>query len=175
MRRLLLLRHAKAERVQPGGKDLERSLTDRGRSDAIRVGAYLARHRLIPDLVLVSPSARTRETWTGVAKAFGKAPPAHFDPRIYESSPQIILKVIQEAGPDAATLLVIGHNPSMHDLAGLLIASGDLEARQRLLEEFPTAAMAVMSFAVEDWRNLHPQGGRLEHFVAPKWLETATD
>lgn len=175
MRRLLLLRHAKAERAQPGGNDLERSLTDRGRSDATRLGAYLARHGLTPDRVLVSTSARTRETWRGVAKAFGKAPPARFDARIYESSPQIILKVIQEAGADAATLLAIGHNPSLHDLATLLIASGDLEARQRLQEEFPTSALAVMSFAVEDWQNVHPQGGRLEHFVAPKWLETATD
>jgi phosphohistidine phosphatase len=175
MRRLLLLRHAKAERVQPGEKDHERVLTDRGRSDAARIGAYVARHGLIPDRALVSTSARTRETWALLANAMGKEPPARFEPRIYEASPQAVLKVIQEAKPKTATLLVIGHNPGLQELAAMLIASGDVDSRQRLKEDFPTAAIAVVSFAVEDWRSVHPQGGRLEHFVAPKWIEAATD
>ena len=67
MRRLLLLRHAKAERSQPGGRDHDRILSKRGRNDAAAVGAYLVRHRLVPDRALVSTSARTRETWTLVA------------------------------------------------------------------------------------------------------------
>ena len=175
MRRLLLLRHAKAERSQPGGKDQERVLTDRGRADAARLGAYLARHALVPDQVLVSTSARTRETWAVIAKAFGRAPPARFEERLYEAPPQTMLKVIQEAEPNVKRLLVVGHNPGLQELAATLIASGDVEARQRLKEEFPTAAVAVISFAVEDWRGIHLHGGRLEHFVGPKWLEAATD
>jgi len=175
MRRLLLLRHAKAERPQPGREDRERVLSERGRTDAARLGAYLARHRFIPDLALVSASARTRETWALVAKAFNRTPPARFDQRIYESSPDAILKVVSGTAPNATTLLVIGHNPSLQELAAMLIASGDVDARRRLKEEFPTAAVAVITFAVEDWRGVHPHGGRLEHFVGPKWLETATD
>jgi phosphohistidine phosphatase len=175
MRRLLLLRHAKAERVQSGEKDHERVLTDRGRADSARLGTYLARHKLVPDLALVSTSARTRETWALVAKAFKKAPPAHYDERVYESSPQAILKVISETGPNVATLLVVGHNPSVQELATELVASGDVDARRRLKEEFPTAAVAVITFAVEDWGGVHAHGGRLEHFVGPKWLEAATD
>ena len=58
---------------------------------------------------------------------------------------------------------------------GLLIASGDVEARQRLLEEFPTAAFATISFAANTWDELHLNGGRLEHFVTPHTLEAATD
>jgi len=175
MRRLLLLRHAKAERAQPGQKDHERVLTDRGRSDAARVGAYLVRHRLAPDRVLVSTSARTRETWTLLAEATGSAPPVRFEERIYDASPQTILKVIQETPAKTETLLVVGHNPALQELAAMLIASGEVDSRQRLKEEFPTAAIAVITFAVEDWRSVHPQGGRLEHFVAPKWIEAATD
>jgi phosphohistidine phosphatase len=175
MKRLLLLRHAKAERAQPGEKDLDRVLTDRGRSDAARLGAYLARHGLIPDQAVVSTSARTRETYTHVAKALGKAPPALFDERIYESSPQAILDVVFETKPKSATLLVVGHNPSLQELATMLTASGDLDARRRLKEEFPTAALAVLSFAFDTWTKLHAHGGRLEHFVGPKWLEAATD
>jgi phosphohistidine phosphatase len=175
MRRLLLLRHAKAERTQPDGKDHERVLTDRGRADAVRLGTYLARHALTPDQVLVSTSARTRETWTQIGKVLDGAPKAQFEERVYDASPQTILAVIHGASAKAGTVLIIGHNPGLQELAATLIASGDVEARQRLKEEFPTAAVAVISFAIDDWRGVHPLGGRLEHFVSPKWLEAATD
>lgn len=175
MRRLLLLRHAKAERAQPDSKDHERKLTDRGRADAARIGTYLLRHELAPDQILVSTSARTRETWAQVSKAIGKAPRAQFEERIYDASPQAILSVVHDASAKAGTVLLIGHNPGLQELAASLIASGDVEARRRLKEEFPTSAVAVISFAVDDWRSVHPRGGRLEHFVSPKWLEAETD
>jgi phosphohistidine phosphatase len=175
MRRLLLLRHAKAERSQPGGHDRDRILEERGRADARKIGDYLARRGFLPDRGLVSPAARTRETWALVAEAFQRAPAVSYEERIYESSPQGILQAIQGSGADARTLLVIGHNPSLQELAALLIAAGDVEARQRLKEHFPTAALAVIGLAADDWRALHPHAGRLEHFVTPKSLEIATD
>ena len=175
MRRLLLLRHAKAERAHPGGGDHERVLAERGRADAVKLGTYLARHAFAPDRVVVSTAARTRETWTLMAPAFAKPPAAQFEERIYNASPQAILATIQHTEPKTGTLLVIGHNPGLHELAGTLVASGDIDARRRLGEEFPTAALAAISFALEDWHSVHPRGGRLEHFVTPKWLETATD
>src|SRR3954471_3412609 len=111
MRRLLLLRHAKAERLQTGGRDQDRVLAQRGRADAKTLGAYLARHAFVPDRAVVSTSARTRETWTLVAAAMGKSPPASFDERIYDATPDAILGTIRETGADAGTLLVVGHNP----------------------------------------------------------------
>ena len=175
MRRLLLLRHAKAERLQSGGRDHDRILTKRGRDDAASVGAYLVRHKLVPDQALVSTSARTRETWGLVAKAFAQSPPAEFESSIYEAAPEAILKAVRATEQTARTLLVVGHNPGMQQLAGLLIASGDIEARQRLLEDYPTAAVATISFAADSWDGLHANGGRLEHFVTPQTLEAATD
>jgi phosphohistidine phosphatase len=175
MRRLLLLRHAKAERSQAGGSDRDRVLTDRGRADARKVGGYLARHGFVPDHALVSPAARTRETWALVAEAFEKPPAASYEDAIYESSPQDILTAIQNGGGSANTLLVVGHNPSLQEIAALLIAAGDVEPRQRLNEDFPTSALAVIGLAAGDWRDLHAHAGRLEHFVTPKSLEPATD
>jgi phosphohistidine phosphatase len=175
MRRLLLLRHAKAERSPPGGGDHERVLAPRGRADTKTLGAYLARHAFIPDRALVSTAARTRETWTLLAAAMGKTPPASFDERVYDSSPETILGAIKEAGPDTGTLLVIGHNPGLQELAAMLVASGDVEARERLGREFPTSALVVISFAVESWNGVHPRGGRLQHFLTPEWLAAATD
>ena len=71
--------------------------------------------------------------------------------------------------------MVIGHNPGLHETARLLIASGDVEARERLNEGLPTAGLAVIDFAGEDWRKLHPHGGRLERFVTPRSLARPTD
>ena len=173
MLRLLLLRHAKAERPQPGERDHDRVLTARGRADAKKLGAYLARHAFVPDRALVSTSARTRETWTQVAQAFAAPPPVDFDERIYDAAPQTILEAIKATGSGTGTLLVIGHNPGMQELASMLVATGDIDARERLGEGFPTSALALMTFALADWNSLHSRAGRLEHFVTPRWLETA--
>jgi phosphohistidine phosphatase len=175
MRRLLLLRHVKADRSKSGGGDHDRVLADHGRADALKIGAYMVRHAFIPDHVVVSTAARTRETWALVATAFKDVPPVSFEGRIYEASPQAILEVIKETGPGVGTQLVIGHNPGLQELATMLIATGDVEARQRLQEDFPTGALAVINFALQDWSRLHPQAGRLEHFVTPLSLEAATD
>jgi phosphohistidine phosphatase len=70
---------------------------------------------------------------------------------------------------------MVGHNPGLGELAALLIASGEVEARQRLIEKFPTAGLAVIDFALDDWAKLHPRAGRLDRFVVPRTLETATD
>jgi phosphohistidine phosphatase len=175
MRRLLLLRHAKAERSRPGESDHERVLASRGRGDAPKVGAYMVRHAFMPDLVLVSTSARTRETWELAATAFEEVPPARFDKRIYEAGAQAILKVIKDTGPQVGTLLVVGHNPGLQELAMHLVAVSESDALLRLKEEFPTSSLALINFMVEDWSRLHPRAGRLEHFVTPKTLAATTD
>jgi len=175
MRRLLLLRHAKSERLEPGGRDRDRVLAKRGRADAPKVGAYMVRHALIPDLIVASASVRTRETWALVAGAFDASPPVKFEERLYEASAPTILQVIKETGPKVETLLLVGHNPGLQELAVMLIAAGDVEMRQRLKEDFPTSALAVIDFAVKDWSRVHRHAGRLEHFVTPQLLEAATD
>jgi phosphohistidine phosphatase len=175
MRRLLLLRHAKAERLQPGGGDRDRVLAEHGRADARTLGGYLARHGFIPDRAVVSPATRTRQTWDLLVTAFGKAPSVSFEDRLYDAPPQAILRIIKETGAETGTLLVIGHNPGLQELAAMLVASGDIDARERLGESFPTSALAAIGFAAESWDGVHAHGGRLEHFLTPGWLATATD
>ena len=72
------------------------------------------------------------------------------------------------------SLLLVGHNPGLAELASLLMASGDVETRQRLIEKFPTAALAVIDFALDDWGKLHPKAGRLDRFVVPRALDAET-
>jgi len=174
MRRLMLLRHAKTERAQPGEPDRGRVLTTRGRADAPIIGAYMARHGLVPDFALVSPAARTQETWKLMLPCFGKTPKSASEERIYNATAEQLMALIAET--DAAhALLVVGHNPGMHDLAVRLIASGDVEARERVSEKLPTSGLIVIDLAFDDWALLHPHAGRLERFVSPRLIEAATE
>ncbi|MGH6666031.1 MAG: SixA phosphatase family protein [Pseudolabrys sp.] len=175
MRRLLLLRHAKAERAEPGQHDRARGLIERGRKDAARIGAYMAGHGLIPDRVVLSPSARTQETWKNAAAAFKPAPAAMSAERLYNATPHDIVGVIKDAPAAAHTVMLIGHNPGLHEAALLLIASGDIDARERLREKLPTSGLVIIDFAFDDWSKVHPHCGRLERFVSPKSLEAAAN
>ena len=174
MRRLLLLRHAKTERAGPGERDRDRRLTERGRLDAPVIGTYLARHGLVPDLVVISPATRTLETWGLVATALGKAPRLMKDERIYNAGTDTLADLIRETG-DVPTLLVVGHNPGLHDLARRLIGSGDVEARESLNEKLPTSGLVVIDLAFDDWSKLHDCSGRLDRFVTPHSIGPASD
>lgn len=170
MRRLLLFRHAKAERSEPGMEDRSRKLIERGRKDAARIGSYMASHALIPDRVMISPSARTLETWKFAAAAFRSGPAGTSVEQLYDATPHSILGVIKEAPASAHTLLIVGHNPGLHELALMLVASGDIETREQLREKLPTSGLVIIDFAFDEWAKLHPQSGRLERFITPKSL-----
>ncbi len=174
MRRLLLLRHAKTERPGPGQRDRDRKLIKRGRADAPVIGAYMARHGLVPDLALVSPATRAAETWTLVAAPFGREPRVVKDERIYNATVETLIGIIRDTR-DAQMLLVVGHNPGLHDLAVRLIAAGDVETRERVVEKLPTSGLVVIDLTFDDWSKLHPSSGRLERFVTPRLIEAATD
>ena len=173
MRRLILFRHGKAERSEPGMADRARVLIDRGRKDAAKVGAYMASHALIPDRVLLSPAERTRETWKCAATAFRPEPGAIMSEQLYDATPHAVFAAIKDTPPSVHTLLVVGHNPGLHEVAQMLIASGDIDTRERLREKLPTAGLVIVDFAIDTWGKLHPRSGRLERFVAPKTLEAA--
>jgi len=151
-------------------EDRGRTLIDRGRKDAARIGAYMASHGLVPDRVTTSPSARTQETWKCAAAAFSPVPKASSSERLYNAAPSAILGVIKETPAAAHTLLLVGHNPGLHELALTLIASGDVEMREQLREKLPTSGLVIIDFALDAWAKLHGHSGRLERFVTPKSL-----
>jgi phosphohistidine phosphatase len=169
MRRLMLLRHAKTERAQPGERDRDRKLTKRGRNDASLIGAYMAHHGLEPDLALVSPAARAQESWALLADCFAKTPKTVSEERVYNADPQRLMDLLAET-EGAKSLVLVGHNPGLHDLAVQLIASGDVEARERIGEGLPTSGLVVIDLAFDDWSRLHPHAGRLERFVSPRLI-----
>jgi phosphohistidine phosphatase len=173
MRRLMLLRHAKSDWSSPGMRDRERPLNARGSGDALTMGVYLARHGLIPDRILCSPAERTRQTVAGIVKDWPNGVDITYADRLYEATPETILSLIRAVAPEVHVLLVIGHNPGLQETARLLIAAGDVGTRERLQEKFPTAALAVIDFAVDGWSKLHRHSGRLDRFVTPRWIAAA--
>ncbi|HET9517800.1 MAG TPA: histidine phosphatase family protein [Actinoplanes sp.] len=126
---LILMRHAKA--VTPGGSaDFDRPLTERGRADAGAAGTWLADVGLRPGLVICSPAARTRQTWHALAIARAtsdpnsNAPEVHYERGLYEGGRTELVDLIQAVPDDIATVLVIGHNPTVSDVSLLLRPDG---------------------------------------------------
>lgn len=166
MQRLILLRHAKAA-TQAGGGDIERPLTSRGRADALRVGRYLQAEHLIADLAVVSAAKRTRETLDLVLGVLGNRPPVHVEPRLYHADPLILIAQLQQTPPEVRTLLVVGHNPGIAELAQTLAGHGDRFARRRLSDGFPTAALAVLDFDRDSWSDVDFGLARLDRYIVP--------
>ena len=169
-RRLVLLRHAKS--AWPDVPDSERPLNDRGRRDAPAVGRWLQSSGYVPDLVLCSTASRTRETWELLAPELDADPPVRFEQRIYEGSALSLLHLLREAGNGYRTVLLIGHNPGLAELAiGIAqMADGPAgEPLERVREKFPSAAVAVLDFQGE-WADLTPGEVRMTDFAFPREL-----
>jgi phosphohistidine phosphatase len=158
MDRLILLRHGKAETDAPTGQDFDRALTGRGRRDVALVARELAGAGQAPDLVLVSPAVRAKETWEQAAPFFPDAQ-MQWAPMLYHIDPQGILDLAMEQTPEA--VMVVGHNPGLGELAAFLAR----EAGHGGMHGFPTAAAAVVDFAPEGRRP-----ARAFSLVTPKAL-----
>ncbi len=125
MPRLLLLRHAKSSWGDPGLADIERPLSARGRRSAAAVAKAIADRGLAPDRILCSPARRTRETLAALLPYLGGEGHVSIDPRLYEQGDGDYRGVIAASGGDAATLMVIGHNPAIQATALVLIGGGE--------------------------------------------------
>ena len=179
MRRLMLLRHAKTETDAPSGQDQDRRLDNRGRSDAAEIGSWIAMHPPFPDLVLVSPAVRAHQTWEIAWEAMKdrvRPPAVEFQPELYGAEPTQLLHTIRMAAAgDPKRLMLVGHNPGMHELALMLAGSGDKAATKALQDNLPTSGLAVLDFEIDDWTDVAFRRGRLVLFTSPKLLRQASE
>jgi phosphohistidine phosphatase len=172
---LMLLRHAKTENDAPSGRDQDRRLDDRGRKDAAEIGGFIASHPPFPGTVLVSPATRAHQTWElawAAMKHLVPAPQLEWLPELYGADPAQLLQTIRAASaPDPKLLMIVGHNPGMHELALALSDGGGDAGRQALADNLPTSGLAIFDFAVDDWADVAFRRGRLVMFVSPKLLK----
>jgi phosphohistidine phosphatase len=175
MRQLLLLRHAKSTWDDAMMPDRDRPLNARGRRAAAVMREAMRDLGLAPDLVLVSPSRRTMETLE-MLEPWDDAPLIEPTDSLYLANPAQLLAALHGVAETVRSVLLIGHNPGMHDLAVSLVgpramASGS-EATRALSAGFPTGALAEFVVA-GSWWELREGGGRLVRFLTPKMLEAA--
>lgn len=147
MERLILMRHGKAERHAANGGDFERALADSGRADTALMGTVLAGAGLAPDLMLVSSARRTRETAEQVAPSFAKARVEHLRD-LYHADPEEVVQAVEENADGAATVMIVGHNPGLHELALRLALQGGASPihTNKLRSRFPTSTVVVFGW-----------------------------
>jgi phosphohistidine phosphatase len=134
------------------------------------MGRWLRDAGLVPALVLCSTARRARETWQFARPGLAAAPPVTFDGRIYAASAAELLDLVREVPAPVGTLLLIGHNPGIGDLAVLLAADAGTGDLARMRAKFPTAAVAVLR-PTGAWRDLDPGRAQLTAFVTPHDLD----
>ncbi|WIW44273.1 histidine phosphatase family protein [Bradyrhizobium sp. 62B] len=178
MRRLMLLRHAKTEIDAPSGRDQDRRLDDRGHRDAAQIGDWIATHPPFPDTVLVSHAVRARQTWdTAWAAMKDRVPVPEVEilPELYGADPAQILDSIRTATAPAnpRQLLLVAHNPGMHEAALMLMGGGDPAGAKALADNLPTSGIAIFDFDVKDWGDVAYRRGKLVLFTSPKLLRSA--
>ena len=170
-RQLLLLRHAKAVIGEGNMRDIDRPLAPRGERAAKLMGRYMADNDLIPARVLCSPARRTRQTWEIAAAELPKIETRIVHALYDFGDGEALLSVIRQEGGGASRLLLVTHNPATQTLALSLAGSGGQALRQQMMEKYPTAGLAVLSFPGEDWAATAEGAGRLEAFLRPRDLE----
>lgn len=168
---LILMRHAKSSWADAGLDDFDRPLNARGRQAAPVMAAALVGLELRPTLVLCSPAARTWETLQIVLETPGCGDwraVARFEPSLYLADPATILSCLAERATGCRQVLVIGHNPGLHELAVMLAGDGAPASLSAMARKFPTAAVAVVELpAAATWSSLQPRCGRLLAFITP--------
>jgi phosphohistidine phosphatase len=161
-RRLVLVRHAKAEPF--ASTDHARALTERGREDARAAGAYLEARGVVPDHALVSTADRARQTWDAMAESLGTGATVVVDGAVYAGSTAVLLDALRASPADVRVLAFVGHQPTVGYVAHLLDDGlGDHDALGLMLQGFPTGSMAIFDIEVA-WEDLAEETGRLVDF-----------
>ena len=168
VRTIILLRHAKSSWSDPTLADIDRPLAPRGERASRSIAEYIRRKKIHPDLVLCSPSLRTRQTLEAIESSLGKRSTVELVPALYAASETELLEQLQALPESIGSVMLIGHNPGLHVLACVLASRGaDL---QQLEEKFPTGALATLVADNDSWAGLGRGSATLVDYVVPKQL-----
>jgi len=170
MRTLHLLRHAKSSWEDARLADHERPLDARGERAATLMGVHLAQCGVAPDLVLVSSARRALQTAERIAVHLPEETPFVHERGLYGADDDALLRRLRQLGPEHACVLLVAHNPGLHELGLCLVGAGDVAARAQLSRKLPTGAWLELALPGEPWSALAPGCASLRRFVVPKDL-----
>jgi phosphohistidine phosphatase len=168
VRTVILLRHGKSSWSDSTLADIDRPLAPRGERASRRIAKYMRQKRIRPELVLCSTSVRTRQTLEAIQPSLGKSCQIELLPQLYAASEPELLERLQALPESVSSVMLIGHNPGLHDLA-LVLASRGADLPQ-LTEKFPTGALAMLVVQRESWADLSPGDAELVDYVVPRQL-----
>lgn len=166
--RLWLLRHAKSSWGDPGVEDRDRPLAPRGDRAADGMRDFMAAQRIRPALVLCSSALRTRQTLARVLPGLGPELEVRVESSLYTFGAASLLERLRVVPEDVASVMVIGHNPAIHELAVMLARRGD--RLDELAQKYPTGALAEIELPVSSWHEVGDRSGELTRFVVPREL-----
>lgn len=167
MKRILLLRHAKSSHEDPALADFDRSLNARGQRAAPLMGGHMAAQGWLPERVLCSAARRARDTVEGLWRDWPRQPPALVESALYQATADDLLERLRRLPDDETSVLVVGHNPAIHQVALDLAGTGDRDTYAAMRGKFPTAALAVLDAEVGHWAGLASGCAILTAFVRP--------
>lgn len=177
MKTLVILRHGKAEPHGAKIADHGRGLIPRGVAASAAMGAHLGHNGPVPDLILCSDARRAHETMEAALGSLGAKPKIEIEPKLYLAEPDAILRRLRKIDDRFGTVMIVGHNPGLQDLARDLVTSpakgAAADAFSRLVAKFPTGALAVLNLDIDSWAYADYGQARLEAFLSPKDLEKA--
>jgi phosphohistidine phosphatase len=172
MKRLFLLRHAKAVPAESGIEDFDRTLMLVGMQDAAAMARHLRKSDYKIDLILSSAAARTAQTGELVVQQLECE--IEFRDGLYLAEPAKILAAVRGAPAAVSSLMIVGHNPGLEALAAMLarepVRRKERARHEALEEKFPTCALAILDFDIGRWRDVVSGAGKLVDFVRPKDL-----
>ena len=167
-RKLYLLRHAKSRWDELGRSDFERSLAPRGIKAAKKMGTYLRENHPMPELVLCSSAIRAAQTWDLAIADWPQVPMRKDMKSLYMASPARLAGILARQSDTVTSILMVAHNPGMHGFA--LQLAGD-DAPQALIENMPTAALAVLELPGPNWADI--AAAKLIDYAEPRKLGKA--
>jgi phosphohistidine phosphatase len=172
MKRLYLLRHAKATPAEPGAEDFDRPLMLGGAEDASAMARYIRKNDYTVDLILCSPASRTAQTAELVGNELEAA--VEYRDLLYLAPAAKIIATVRSVPISVSALMLVGHNPGVEETAALLarepVRRKERARREVLEEKFPTGALAILDFDCRRWRDVTKGEGKLIDFVRPKDL-----
>jgi phosphohistidine phosphatase len=171
-RRLWLLRHAKSSWDDPGLDDEDRPLAPRGREAAAAMASYLESAGVRPQLVLCSSGLRARQTLAAVLPSLGGELEIRIEPGLYTFDASEVVERLRGISDEVASIMVVGHNPALQEVALLLTSTG--HDRSRVEEKLPTGALVVVDLPEGLWASLGDGDGDLVALVAPRDLVTGS-
>ncbi len=160
MKKIYLIRHAKAEGFLEGISDFERCLKKRGEKDLNTIGSYLALQGISPDIILSSCAMRSEQTAVQLAQKLGFEGKTYFLEELYYTSYNEVLGIIMAQDRSCNSLFIIGHTPQLNELVNTLSS--------QYITKIPTMGVVALSFDIESWSAIKNIKGNLDFFIYPK-------